>query len=52
MVLPDRYGTYPTGNPVIDPPGAASGSHRVIHGGSWGGTRGDLAFRQRGSNLP
>ena len=25
----DWYGTYPIGNPVIDPPGAASGSARI-----------------------
>ena len=33
----DRFhADYPTGNPVVDPTGAASGMFRVARGGSWG----------------
>ncbi len=35
----DWYGAYPTGA-VSDPPGASSGSYRVLRGGSWHGHAG------------
>jgi formylglycine-generating enzyme required for sulfatase activity len=49
----DWYQTaYPTGNPVVNPTGPASGSYRVRRGGSWytGGTA--LRSAQRYSDTP
>ena len=37
----DRYGTYSSGAQT-DPTGAASGSYRVIRGGSWGNSAGHV----------
>jgi formylglycine-generating enzyme required for sulfatase activity len=43
---------YPTGNPVVDPTGPASGSYRVIRGGSWFSTGPDLRSAYRNYNDP
>ena len=48
----DRYGTYPIGNPVIDPPGASSGSDRVLRGGSWHNDGAILRSARRVGNAP
>jgi formylglycine-generating enzyme required for sulfatase activity len=49
----DRYqAAYPTGNPVIDPTGPASGSHRVLRGGSWGNFGSYLRSARRFNNPP
>jgi formylglycine-generating enzyme required for sulfatase activity len=43
---------YPSGNPVIDPTGPASGSSRVGRGGSWGNTGPYLRSARRFPNTP
>jgi formylglycine-generating enzyme required for sulfatase activity len=48
----DWYGTYPVGNPVIDPTGAASGSWRVKRGGSWGYDGTSLRSAKRSYGTP
>ena len=48
----DRYGTYPTGNPVIDPSGAGSGTPRVRRGGSWSHDGMALRSAKREGNSP
>ena len=49
----DWYGaTYPIGNPVVDPTGEASGSRRVIRGGSWDYAGAGLRSAFRDSTTP
>jgi formylglycine-generating enzyme required for sulfatase activity len=49
----DRYqAAYPTGNPVIDPTGPASGSNRVFRGGSWSNEGAYLRSARRASLTP
>jgi formylglycine-generating enzyme required for sulfatase activity len=43
---------YTTGNPVIDPLGAASGSGRVVRGGSWFNADAYLRSAFRSNDLP
>ena len=42
-------GTYPIGNPVIDPTGPVSGSLRVKRGGSWNSNTADMRSAKRHS---
>jgi formylglycine-generating enzyme required for sulfatase activity len=49
----DRYqAAYPTGNPVIDPTGPASGSVRGLRGGSWSNDGAALRSAKRGIGPP
>jgi formylglycine-generating enzyme required for sulfatase activity len=48
----DWYGAYLTANPVVDPIGPASGSNRVIRGGSWSNDGTNLRSARRHSYPP
>jgi formylglycine-generating enzyme required for sulfatase activity len=48
----DWGGTYPADNPVVNPTGAASGSHRVLRGGSWGSDGTLLRSAKRHDHAP
>jgi len=49
----DRYqAAYPTGNPVVDPTGPASGSTRARRGGSWGDGGEPLRSARRFNGTP
>ena len=43
---------YPSGNPVVDPTGPASGSSRVRRGGSWLNNGADLRSAERFGGTP
>jgi formylglycine-generating enzyme required for sulfatase activity len=43
---------YPTGNPVVDPTGPASGSGRVFRGGSWNDAGTYLRSADRNYRIP
>jgi formylglycine-generating enzyme required for sulfatase activity len=43
---------YPTGNPVVDPTGPASGPSRVLRGGSWSRNGAVLRSAERSANTP
>ncbi len=44
--------TYPTGNPVVDPTGPASGSARVLRGSSWSSVGATLRSAERYNGTP
>ncbi len=43
---------YPTGNPVVDPTGPASGSFRVTRGGAWSSDGSGLRSAKRHNSAP